>query len=92
MQFNQFNVIDQINKLRNLGFASKDCVKALETCTGNLDAAAIWLTQYAAPVNYFSNILDFNSDGDITSRSESFGNVFSVSVLAFQQLEVKIKQ
>lgn len=37
----------QINKLRALGFAAEDCAGALERCNGQLDDAALWLTQNA---------------------------------------------
>jgi len=38
-------VLDQICKLRALGFSENDCADALERCNGQLDEAALWLTQ-----------------------------------------------
>ncbi|XP_054285267.1 intermembrane lipid transfer protein VPS13D-like [Macrosteles quadrilineatus] len=44
------NFRSQLVKLSALGFKEEDCVKALETCSGQLDDAALWLTQHALPV------------------------------------------
>ncbi|KFM78297.1 Vacuolar protein sorting-associated protein 13D, partial [Stegodyphus mimosarum] len=45
---NQFNSSD-VSRLANLGFSAEDCQKALNACRGNLDAAALWLTEHACP-------------------------------------------
>ena len=45
------NIQAQITKLRVLGFGRKDCHRALEVCDGQIDEAAIWLTQNAIPAN-----------------------------------------
>jgi len=80
--------LDQILKLRNLGFASKDCLRALEQCNGNLDNAALWLTQNACSVNQFANFLQFAAEGGQAEEGGRLGIVNSASILAFQQLEV----
>ncbi|KAM7310382.1 vacuolar protein sorting-associated protein 13D isoform X1 [Ixodes scapularis] len=38
----------QVDSLREMGFTYEDCVRGLEECKGNVDEAAIWLTQNAA--------------------------------------------
>lgn len=40
----------QIHRLSGLGFSAEDCTKALDICCGQLDDAALWLTQNAAHV------------------------------------------
>ncbi|KAL6436334.1 hypothetical protein ACFW04_004699 [Cataglyphis niger] len=40
---------NQVLKLVNLGFAEADCKIALDRCDGQLDDAALWLTQNAEP-------------------------------------------
>ncbi|GFQ85231.1 vacuolar protein sorting-associated protein 13D [Trichonephila clavata] len=44
-----------IDCLIGLGFTASDCQNALEICKGNINDAAIWLTQHAAPVVEISN-------------------------------------
>lgn len=39
----------QVSKLTTLGFAETDCRIALDHCNGQLDDAALWLTQNAVP-------------------------------------------
>nr|XP_031830525.1 vacuolar protein sorting-associated protein 13D isoform X1 [Nomia melanderi] len=39
----------QVQKLTALGFADSDCRAALDLCNGQLDEAALWLTQNAVP-------------------------------------------
>ncbi|XP_047110726.1 vacuolar protein sorting-associated protein 13D [Schistocerca piceifrons] len=43
------NIRYQVNKLVNIGFKAEDCLRALEFCHGDIDDAAIWLTQNAVP-------------------------------------------
>lgn len=38
----------QVDSLREMGFTYEDCIRGLEECKGNVDEAAIWLTQNAA--------------------------------------------
>ncbi|XP_054721064.1 intermembrane lipid transfer protein VPS13D-like [Uloborus diversus] len=38
-----------IDKLVTLGFSSADCERALNSCRGNINDSALWLTQYATP-------------------------------------------
>ncbi|XP_011264993.1 vacuolar protein sorting-associated protein 13D isoform X1 [Camponotus floridanus] len=45
----QILVDNQVLKLVNLGFAEADCKIALDRCDGQLDDAALWLTQNAEP-------------------------------------------
>lgn len=77
-----------VSKLKNLGFASKDCLKALEQCSGNLDDAALWLTQHATPTDQFSHFLGFSGGEDSTDERQTFGALPNESVLTFQRLEV----
>ncbi|KAL0274818.1 UNVERIFIED_CONTAM: hypothetical protein PYX00_002852 [Menopon gallinae] len=53
---------NQTFKLSALGFSEEDCVKALEICGGEIDDAALWLTQNATHVPL---------DADGTSDSNS---------------------
>ncbi|CAD1471583.1 unnamed protein product, partial [Heterotrigona itama] len=39
----------QVQKLMALGFTDADCRAALDRCNGQLDEAALWLTQHAVP-------------------------------------------
>ncbi|XP_015113187.1 vacuolar protein sorting-associated protein 13D isoform X1 [Diachasma alloeum] len=43
------NAKSHIMKLSALGFAETDCEAALDVCNGQLDDAALWLTQHAVP-------------------------------------------
>lgn len=61
---------------------------ALEQCNGNLDDAALWLTQNANAVNQFSNFLQFVTEDDQADESGGFGILNKGSILTFQQLEV----
>ena len=36
-----------LKPLENLGFAQEDCIKALDSCGGNITDSAIWLTKHA---------------------------------------------
>ncbi|CAG2067174.1 unnamed protein product, partial [Timema podura] len=45
------NIRHQVNKLSALGFHFDDCEAALERCNGQLDDAALWLTQNAVPAD-----------------------------------------
>lgn len=71
-----------------MGFAAKDCLQALELCSGNLDNAALWLTHHATPVSQFANFLDFTRGTDLNDENEVSGLMANKSVLEFQQLEV----
>ncbi|GIY47635.1 vacuolar protein sorting-associated protein 13D [Caerostris extrusa] len=44
-----------IDCLLGLGFSISDCQNALEACKGNINDAALWLTQHAAPITDTSN-------------------------------------
>lgn len=46
---------DQVSKLTSLGFAEADCKVALDCCDGQLDDAALWLTQNALPTSPTAN-------------------------------------
>jgi hypothetical protein len=41
--------VEQVIKLENLGFSRDDCEKSLSISQGQLDEAALWLTQNATP-------------------------------------------
>ncbi|XP_077532737.1 vacuolar protein sorting 13D isoform X2 [Haemaphysalis longicornis] len=45
------NKADPVNmdSLLEMGFSREDCLRSLEACKGNVDDAALWLTQNAAP-------------------------------------------
>ncbi|XP_071874811.1 vacuolar protein sorting 13D isoform X1 [Bombus fervidus] len=57
----------QVQKLTALGFTDADCRAALDLCNGQLDEAALWLTQHAVP----------NSD---TSTNESIFHTFEIQI------------
>ena len=41
------NIEQQVSKLADLGFSKQDCRKALDESEGQLNEAALWLTQHA---------------------------------------------
>ena len=41
-------IINEVKKLKALGFSTEDCKLALRACYGNLEEAALWLTQNAS--------------------------------------------
>jgi vacuolar protein sorting-associated protein 13D len=41
------NILQNINKLQSMGFSPEDCAKALDISAGDVDEAALWLTQHA---------------------------------------------
>uniref|UniRef100_A0A0P6FFD1 Vacuolar protein sorting-associated protein 13D n=1 Tax=Daphnia magna TaxID=35525 RepID=A0A0P6FFD1_9CRUS len=43
-------IVNEINKLKALGFSTDDCQTALRSCNDNLEEAALWLTQNASTV------------------------------------------
>jgi len=57
------NVLQNINKLRALGFSADDCADALDKCEGKLDDAALWLTKHAkhkhSSMNNFDDIYPY---------------------------------
>lgn len=55
-----FRITEQMQKLSALGFHLEDCNEALKQCNGQLDDAALWLTQNATP----SNVLVHGSCGE----------------------------
>ncbi|RWS05004.1 Vacuolar protein sorting-associated protein 13D-like protein [Dinothrombium tinctorium] len=46
-----FALPSHIQKLQTLGFSKDDCIQSLQACHGNLNDAALWLTQNASTVN-----------------------------------------
>lgn len=46
-----FRITEQIKTLSALGFQLNDCNEALRQCNGQLDDAALWLTQNAIPLS-----------------------------------------
>lgn len=48
------SVDSQVSKLTTLGFTEVDCRTALDHCDGQLDDAALWLTQNAEPSSDFA--------------------------------------
>ncbi|XP_075234181.1 vacuolar protein sorting 13D [Lycorma delicatula] len=53
------NFLSQVKKLTALGFTVEDCSEALERCNGQLDDAALWLTQHALSTS--SHYSSYNS-------------------------------
>jgi vacuolar protein sorting-associated protein 13D len=41
-------IVNEVKKLKALGFSTEDCQLALRTCSDNLEEAALWLTQNAS--------------------------------------------
>ena len=62
------NTQTQISKLTALGFSRRDCHTALQECNGQIDEAAIWLTQNAMPTvdgeNTPETVENFNSENN----------------------------
>lgn len=56
--------LDDVSKLVALGFKTKDCIKALESCEGKLDDAALWLTQNAVPSRSLTTPVQETKDND----------------------------
>lgn len=56
----------QVQKLVALGFTDADCRAALDRCNGQLDEAALWLTQHAMP------------NSDTSTNNESVFHTFEV--------------
>ncbi|KAK1118264.1 hypothetical protein K0M31_015307 [Melipona bicolor] len=56
----------QVQKLMALGFTDADCRAALDRCNGQLDEAALWLTQHAMP------------NSDTSTNNESVFHTFEV--------------
>ncbi|KAG8229492.1 hypothetical protein J437_LFUL010067 [Ladona fulva] len=91
--------IDQIKKLTVLGFAPDDCALALEKCEGELEEAALWLTQNAVPLPapFFSSHSHFISIGPqtLTADQDSSGvpdgnESNEESILSCDYIEVKM--
>ena len=79
------NVKSQIAKLTELGFTAADCKKALSECEGNIDNAALWLTQNKTPEQKMS-----------PSNSELWGESKTFIIIAWflprlQQIYILIK-
>ena len=66
--------MEQISKLEKLGFSRADSEMALSACQGQLDEAAMWLTQNALPANNTSCAEE--KDGFILSGFEVSGEVY----------------
>lgn len=81
-----FVCTDQVTKLQNLGFSSQDCLQALEKCSGNIDDAALWLTQNAIAVDDFPH---FPSVRQETSTGMSTYGISNYDILSFRLLEVR---
>ncbi|XP_033365082.1 vacuolar protein sorting-associated protein 13D isoform X2 [Bombus vosnesenskii] len=56
----------QVQKLTALGFTDADCRAALDLCNGQLDEAALWLTQHAVP------------NSDTSTNNESVFRTFEI--------------
>lgn len=51
---------ENIQKLSSLGFSIKDCEDALLTSDGNLDQAALWLTENSKTMSHVQQNLSSN--------------------------------
>lgn len=60
-----------IDCLVALGFTASDCQKALGKCNGNINDAALWLTQYATPVMDTADKLNMNPSEPTAVRKKS---------------------
>ncbi|XP_043601959.1 vacuolar protein sorting-associated protein 13D isoform X2 [Bombus pyrosoma] len=58
----------QVQKLTALGFTDADCRAALDLCNGQLDEAALWLTQHAVP------------NSDTSTNNESVFHTFEIQI------------
>ncbi|XP_073974267.1 vacuolar protein sorting 13D isoform X3 [Rhodnius prolixus] len=75
------NLRNQLEKLKALGFRTEDCSEALSNCNGNLDDAALWLTQHAIIINNFS-------PSNVPPAMSPVNHIFD-SPFSFQKLEVE---
>lgn len=80
------NVQLQINQLTNLGFRREDCAAALRVNEGQMDRAALWLTENAAP--------DPESQPNIPTRSSTeplnaISSYFDGTPISFGSFELK---
>ena len=88
------NIKTQILKLMVLGFGRKDCELALQACDGQIDEAAIWLTQNAPPIRdalegveaeqYFHDENTYRGMPQSTEREKCYLDGSNVSFNAFE--------
>ena len=95
------NIQAQISKLMVLGFDEKDCQVALKACNGQINEAAIWLTQ-----NSFANVENDhevvvkdltpekhdnpNDNQDLTNKCYLEGSKISFSTIEFKTSSVNV--
>ncbi|KAL1131085.1 hypothetical protein AAG570_012322 [Ranatra chinensis] len=77
------NFQNQLEQLKALGFRMEDCYKALNQCGGQLDDAALWLTQNATPASYKSSLVN-------SPTQEGAQSIFSFNNLEVQTDGVSI--
>ena len=62
------NVQAQISQLMTLGFSREDCAFAMSECRGQVNDAALWLTQNASPVKKALSASGDPSEGDAADQ------------------------
>ena len=80
------NIQAQMMQLMSLGFARQDCSEALQVSSGNLDEAAIWLTQNATPIDNEADTRPPDLLGPLADEVMCFLNGTPVS---FSTVEIK---
>ena len=81
---NPTNIDNQLQKLMDLGFPPESCQEALLACNGQLDEAALWLTQNSKPISDGAA-----ADGGVGPKQRYFLEGTNVSFTSF---ECKISQ
>ena len=80
------NVQAQISQLMTLGFSREDCSFAMSECRGQVNDAALWLTQNASPVRKAQSAAD-PSEGD--SSADQVGCYLQGTSVSFTSVELK---
>ncbi|CAL1290806.1 unnamed protein product [Larinioides sclopetarius] len=66
-----------VDCLIGLGFSASDCQKALEICSGNINDAALWLTQNATPFDASTSPMKYD---DAPSVNKKIINIISAEI------------
>ena len=82
------NVQAQISQLTALGFSREDCALALTECRGQVNEAALWLTQNASPVKTAAASAAA-AEQPVAFGSQQSGSYLQGSSVSFTSVELK---
>ncbi len=82
------NVQAQVSQLAAMGFSRSDCHFALTECKGNVNDAALWLTQNATPEAAANSLGAIGGEPDSAISAES-STYLKGSSLSFSNIELK---